>query len=105
MGDKSARFPGLMASHTQHARMLQSLYRQSRNAQHGNIDMSNASNVSAMSFPCAAPQRGNSWDALGRTDDGGNFDLPEAQQLAGTLSLLPLLLCRLLLSRIQKSVG
>jgi hypothetical protein len=90
--DKVARFPGLMASHAQHARMLQSLYRQSRNAQQGNIDISNASNASNMSFPSAAPPRGQSFDVLGisrdfpprhDTCDSGAFDLPEPQQLAG----------------------
>lgn len=79
--DKCARFAGLMASHTQHARMLQSLYRQARNAQQGRPDGSlDISNVSNMNMSL----RGNSFDApaMDRRDSGA-FDLPEAQHLAG----------------------
>lgn len=94
--DKCARFPGLMASHNQHARMLQSLYRQARSAAQGNIDMSmNASNASNASFNAASLQGGNSWDGRGverimscdsygaQRYDSGAFDLPGPQELGG----------------------
>jgi hypothetical protein len=93
--DKCARFPGLMASHTQHARMLQSLYRISRAAQQGRgIDMSTASvDMSSASWAMNASSqshhvhRGNSWDAglANRQDSGssGAFDLPGPQELGG----------------------
>lgn len=78
--EKAARFPGLMASHTQHARLLQSLYRQSRAVTQGRSEM----DQSLMSNASSYAQRGISGDTpLSEQTAGGMFDLPGPMQLGG----------------------